>query len=78
MRKVTYAKLHTSSFIPGVGTMGDTLPPSHKSTKLEMSYSDSGLEVIATEKGITTTVLFPPGTVAMVAFAPEPKVAKAS
>ncbi len=35
-RKVIYAKLHADLFVPGVGTLGSTLPPPSKSVKLEM------------------------------------------
>lgn len=32
-RKVIYAKLHAGVFIPGVGTLSDTLPPQSKTLK---------------------------------------------
>jgi len=41
--KVVYAKLHAGVFIPGVGNLSDTLPPSNKTLKdFAMSKQDDG------------------------------------
>lgn len=87
MRKVvTYAKLqNTDAFIPGIGGLGNTLPPSHKSLDLKM-YEDTDepgkLFVEATFKGLTTKAGVPLGNVQIMVYAPEApkkeKEAKAS
>jgi len=66
-RSVTYAKLHVDAFIPGVGSLGTTLPAPNKTVSLRMRYADQGLYVTANNR----EVLFPPGSVALVVFEQE-------
>ena len=45
-RPVVYAKFHQALFIPGGGTLGDTLPSTNKTLiGLKMSYTPAGLFV---------------------------------
>lgn len=56
--KVIYAKLHEGVFIPGTGSLGDTLPPQNKTLKnfsmekqqdgtLQLSWDVGGLHEVA-------------------------------
>ncbi len=66
-RLVKYAKFHQGLFIPGFGTIGDTLPSASKSLKLVMTYSADGLYVSVNGH----EALVPPANVALVVFSPE-------
>ncbi len=50
-KKVVYAKLHTGPFIPGVGTLTDTLPPQGKTLKDFTMYkaADGNLQLSWTD-----------------------------
>lgn len=51
-KRVTWAKLHTTFFIPGVGTMSDTLPnPAKTLDGFEMYLQDSGSLLIKWRDG---------------------------
>lgn len=68
MRKAKYAKFHSGLFVPGVGTVGDTLPSSTKNFPLSMEWGIDGLYI--TIKGVYVVV--PSASVFMVVLeAPE-------
>lgn len=66
-RKVTYAKLHGTAFVPGVGHLGDSLPPTTKSIPLEMTATEEGLNIKV--KGVECMI--PLTNVQLMVFAPE-------
>lgn len=56
-RKVTYAKMHAGLFIPGPGTLGDTLPPGKKTLKnLRMTLEDSGNLLVESDESAPCVV----------------------
>lgn len=73
MKKVvTYAKLQTELFIPGLGGLGTTLPPALKNIpNLIMHYTELGLEITAGKH----LIVVPPGNVVLAVTIPEPKEA---
>lgn len=66
-RKVTWAKFHQGLFIPGAGTIGDTLPSSSKTLKLEMFHTAEGLQVFCNN----VEAVVPWANVILAVLAPE-------
>lgn len=68
-RKVAYAKLHgTEAFIPGVGQIGSTLPPTNKSMELTMYYTELGLEYTIQHGGKRYEGAFPSANLQIVVY----------
>lgn len=73
-RIVTYAKLHGGdAFIPGMGNVGSTLPPTNKAWDLKMYYTPDGLKLSVSGGKIEAMV--PLANIQLVVFAPEDKPA---
>lgn len=64
-KKVSYAKLQTAGFIPGIGEIPITLPPVNKTWHgFHMEYDLSGLTLEISG----TQALIPPGNIVEVVF----------
>lgn len=72
MRKVTYAKFHQSLFIPGIGTLGDSLPSPVKAFDTSMETSAEGLYI----KINTAEAIVPWANVVLAKLAAEEKSSK--
>lgn len=74
MRKVQYARLHQSVnlYIPGVGDIGNVLPPTSKSLdNLDMRITEYGLSAKFKFQGVHKEVLVPLAGVAVMLMASE-------
>lgn len=82
MRKIIYAKLHATTFLPGVGQLSDSLPPKDKSLGLIMTESSDGIildGVDAAKRPFSAVIPWPNVQIAQFALeaaAPSLKVAK--
>ena len=73
-RKVIYAKLHSSAFLPGIGHLGDTLPSQSKSfVGFDMVKTASdGIEVAITMAGNKKlSAVIPAGNVIIMQLEPD-------
>lgn len=68
-RTVKYVKFHQGIFVPGFGTVGDTLPSSSKTINLTMTHLEEGLFL----KLNSTEVLVPWANVVLAVYNPEDK-----
>jgi len=68
--KIKYARLHSSTFAPGLGNIKDTLDSNQFST-LSMVYSDSVLSVTAKKQGMAKAVTFMVPLPALALMVPE-------
>lgn len=75
-RKVTYAKTHADIFIPGIGSLTQTLPPANKNIALEMFFTPDGLFIKAGFMGRSAEVIIPHANVALAVLGPEEPVKK--
>jgi hypothetical protein len=76
-RKVTYARLQTSAYVPGAGELGNVIPSPNKTLEsLEMAATDAGLEIKFTYKGLKKDILVPYANVVLVELAPAAEKAK--
>jgi hypothetical protein len=71
MRKVTYARLQTNAYAPGVGELKNTFPPSDKTLNdLEMWLTaGENLEMTFSYRGVKKHLHVPAANVAMVDLA---------
>lgn len=73
-RKVTYARLHQTAYIPGAGEVGNVFPPQSKTLEnLEMTSTIEGLTVTFQYRGARIEALIPSANVIIMTLAPEPK-----
>lgn len=70
-RKVNYAKVHQGIFVPGLGELGMTLPPSNKTLNLNMSKIEGGLLLTINQSGQVWDIYVPDGNVALAVLAKE-------
>ena len=79
-RRVAYAKLHdTDAFIPGVGGLGNTLPPTSKNLNMTMWRENGGdleFEILLGGRKIEGAI--PAATVKVVTYVSEPTIVKTS
>lgn len=69
-RQVTYVKLHGGdAFVPGIGGLGTTLPPTGKSLELRMYHGSEGVEMVINNKIET---LIPWANIQIVVYAYSP------
>ncbi len=71
-RKVTYARFHQSVYAPGLGELGNVLPPHAKTLDgLTMNSTDHGLIAFCFSKGVKHEFLIPSANIVLMALAPE-------
>lgn len=70
-RSVTYAKTHADIFIPGIGSLTQTLPPMNKNIQLEMFLTPEGLLIQAMHMGRRAEALVPHANVVLCVLGPE-------
>jgi hypothetical protein len=55
--EINYARLHSTTFVPGLGAIKETLDKT-QFAELNMNYNDGVLVVKATKSGVKTPVTF--------------------
>lgn len=70
-RKVLYAKLHQTAFLPApLSDLGSTLPPRKTFSKFDMTYSIEGIHLEVQQGSSTHYGLIPWGNVAAASLGP--------
>lgn len=70
-RKVKYVKFHDGLFVPGLGTIGDTLPSQQKNFRLNMTTDITGLCVQIGYGSVNEEVFVPWPNVKAAALYPD-------
>lgn len=71
-KQVTYMKVHQDIFVPGLGGLGNTLPPGNKTLAMSMETTEHGVQVDAKgPHGTNHSVLIPYANIVLAVLAPE-------
>lgn len=71
MKKVSYAKTHSDIFIPGIGSLTQTLPPQTRNVHLDMFQSVNGLLLKASFQGVKAQAVIPYANVVLMVLDPS-------